>query len=88
VKSDRSESGSVTGRVALDRRTIHISDALTDPEYTLSMSGDRGYRTILGVPLLRRYHDWRYCVDARHFMAIAEKQIQLPVFRRPGGDRN
>ena len=48
------DRGSVCGRVAVDRRTIHILDALTDPEYTLSMAGDRsGYRTILGVPLLR-----------------------------------
>src|SRR5262249_11011419 len=46
--------GSVCGRVAIDRRTIHIIDALADPEYTLSMAGDRsGYRNILGVPLLR-----------------------------------
>ena len=45
--------GSVVGRVALEQSTIQITDALADPEYTLSMSGDRGYRTILGVPLLR-----------------------------------
>src|SRR5262245_40263730 len=47
------DRGSMCGRVALERRTIHITDALADPEYTLSMAGDRGYRTILGVPLLR-----------------------------------
>jgi len=48
------DRGSVCGRVAIDRRTIHIIDALADPEYTLSMAGDRsGYRTILGVPLFR-----------------------------------
>jgi GAF domain-containing protein len=46
--------GSAVGRVALDRRTIQIPDVLKDDEYTLSMTGDRlGYRTILGVPLLR-----------------------------------
>jgi two-component system, NtrC family, sensor kinase len=48
------DRGSVCGRVAVDRRTIHVIDALADPEYTLSMVGDRsGFRTILGVPLLR-----------------------------------
>jgi GAF domain-containing protein/CheY-like chemotaxis protein len=47
------DRGSVTGRVALDRRTVHVMDALADPEFSLAMTGDRGYRTILGVPLLR-----------------------------------
>jgi signal transduction histidine kinase len=45
--------GSAVGRVALERRPVHITDAKADPEYTLSMVGDRGYGTILGVPLLR-----------------------------------
>ena len=47
------DRGSVCGRVALERRTIHVTDALADSDYTLSMAGDPGYRTILGVPLLR-----------------------------------
>ncbi len=45
--------GSVTGRVALERRTIHVADVLADPEYTLYAQGHRGFRTHLGVPLLR-----------------------------------
>ena len=44
---------STVGRVALERRPVHILDVLSDPEYTLSMQDDRGYRTILGIPLLR-----------------------------------
>jgi branched-chain amino acid transport system substrate-binding protein len=47
------DRGSVTGRVARERRTIHIVDAQLDSEYTLNMAGDAGYRSILGVPLLR-----------------------------------
>ena len=47
------DRGSAVGRVALERRSIQILDARADPEYMLSMMGDRGYRTILGVPLLR-----------------------------------
>jgi len=51
IKPDR---GSTTGRVALENRAIHIPDVLADPEYT--MTGYQkafGYRTLLGVPLLR-----------------------------------
>jgi GAF domain-containing protein len=46
--------GSVTGRAALDRRTVQITDALADPEYQLAESQKMGgYRTLLGVPMLR-----------------------------------
>jgi GAF domain-containing protein/CheY-like chemotaxis protein len=46
--------GSMCGRVALERRTVQIVDALADPEYALSQTGHRSrYRTLLGVPLLR-----------------------------------
>jgi signal transduction histidine kinase len=47
------DRGSVTGRVAIEGRTIHIHDVLEDPEYGLVIKGHRGYRTTLGVPLLR-----------------------------------
>src|SRR5262249_9239762 len=50
----RAERGSVTGRVALEGRTIHVSDVLADPEYQATRHQQAmGYRTILGVPLLR-----------------------------------
>jgi signal transduction histidine kinase len=42
---------SVAGRVALDGRTVHIHDALADPEYTYAAYEKN--RTKLGVPLLR-----------------------------------
>jgi signal transduction histidine kinase len=46
--------GSVTGRAALERRTVHIPDVLADPEYQLSGSRTVGdFRTLLGVPMLR-----------------------------------
>jgi PAS domain S-box-containing protein len=46
--------GSASGRAALERRAILIPDVLQDPEYTLS-EGQKiaGYRTTLGIPLLR-----------------------------------
>ena len=46
--------GSVTGRVLLEGKILQISDVLNDPEYALSeVQRIGGYRTHLGVPLLR-----------------------------------
>ena len=46
--------GSMTGRALLERRPVQIVDVTTDPEYTLGeMQKVGGYRTLLGVPLLR-----------------------------------
>jgi signal transduction histidine kinase len=46
--------GTATGRTALEGRTIHIPDVLADPEYTLAQAQKAGgFRTILGVPMLR-----------------------------------
>jgi two-component system NtrC family sensor kinase len=46
--------GTVTGRVAVEHRVVHIEDAATDPEYTATQSQQLGQtHTILGVPLLR-----------------------------------
>jgi GAF domain-containing protein len=46
--------GSVVGRVALERATVHIPDVLADPEYTWSEGQKAGkFRSVLGVPLLR-----------------------------------
>jgi GAF domain-containing protein len=48
------ERGTITGRVAVDGKTIHVADVLNDPEYTGAQYQTRGhYRTGLGVPLLR-----------------------------------
>ena len=43
-----------TGRAVLEGKTIHIPDVLDDPEYSF-IEGQKtgGYRTILGVPLMR-----------------------------------
>jgi PAS domain S-box-containing protein len=46
--------GTITGRAEAEGRTIHIHDVLADPEYIRVESQVRGgYRTALGVPLLR-----------------------------------
>src|SRR5258708_8203306 len=47
-------SGSVTGRALLERATVQILDAQTDPEYKLSKAQRLGgYRTMIAAPLLR-----------------------------------
>src|SRR6516164_5551154 len=46
--------GSLTGRVALEGRPIHIPDVLADPEFRgTEYEHVFGFRTLLGVPLLR-----------------------------------
>ncbi len=50
----RAGRGSVTARAALTKGVVHIVDALDDPEYTLTQAQEiAGYRTLLGVPLMR-----------------------------------
>src|SRR5262249_1906089 len=48
------DRGTTSGRVVLERRAIHIPDVLADPDYTYA-EGQRaaGFRTMLGLPLLR-----------------------------------
>ena len=46
--------GSLNGRVAIERRAVHIPDVLQDPEYLYKETQKvLGYRTMLGIPLLR-----------------------------------
>jgi GAF domain-containing protein len=46
--------GSVIGRTLVEARPIMVPDVLTDPEYTMTeMQAKAGFRTVLGVPLLR-----------------------------------
>jgi two-component system, NtrC family, sensor kinase len=47
------DRGTVSGRVALERRAVHVPDILQDPEYSYAGAKVTGVRTILGVPLLR-----------------------------------
>src|SRR5262249_20885860 len=46
--------GSGTGRALLERKPVHIIDALADQEYTIAEAQKKGgWRTMLAVPLLR-----------------------------------
>jgi class 3 adenylate cyclase len=49
-----SERGSILGRTVLEKRVVHIIDVLDDPEYELlDLQKAGGFRTALGVPMLR-----------------------------------
>jgi GAF domain-containing protein len=51
IQADRSTT---TGRVAIEQKTVHIPDVLSDPDYTAFGYQNAGdYRTNLRVPLLR-----------------------------------
>ena len=44
---------SCAARAALERRTIHIHDALADPEFTYGAIQVDPFRTLLGIPMLK-----------------------------------
>jgi GAF domain-containing protein/DNA-binding response OmpR family regulator len=71
--------GSAIGRAALEHRTIHILDAVADPEWEQHESQRiGGYRTVLAVPMLKQdglvglFFLWRTEVRA-----FTDKQIEL-----------
>ena len=71
--------GSTSGRAALERRAVLIPDVLQDPEYALS-EGQKiaGYRTTLGIPLLRE--DTLigvFSITRTRVEAFTEKEIEL-----------
>src|SRR5262245_760424 len=74
-----STRGSVFGRTALEGRVVQVSDVLADPEYT-AMEGQKlgGFRTVLGVPLLREGTPIGVITLARRTVQpFTEKQIEL-----------
>jgi signal transduction histidine kinase len=64
--------GTVSGRVFLDGRTVHIPDVLADQEFTGVGYQSRGnYRTHLGVPMLR---------EARAIGVFALTRVEVSPF--------
>ena len=76
VQPDRD---SATGRAALEGRAIHIRDVLADPEYRAGGYQQAfGYRTALGVPLLRQGATMGVFFLSRDEVdPFTEKQIEL-----------
>jgi signal transduction histidine kinase len=73
------DRGSVTGRVALEGKPIHVPDVLADPEYQVAgYQQALGYRTLLGVPLLREGTAIGIFALARNQVnPFTDKQIEL-----------
>jgi two-component system, NtrC family, sensor kinase len=67
------------GRAVIDRKTIHIHDVLADPEYLMRDPAKiGGWRTTLGVPLLREGLPIGVLVLMRRVVRpFTEKQIEL-----------
>src|SRR6185436_10555149 len=70
---------SLTGRAALEGKTVQIADVLADPEYEATGYQQRaGFRTGLGVPLLRQGLPIGVFVLTRSVVRpFSEKQIEL-----------
>ena len=71
--------GTITARVALEGKIVHVPDVLADPQYARSEFQSRGnFRSALGIPLLRKGETIGVFVltrsDVRPF---TEKQIEL-----------
>jgi two-component system, NtrC family, sensor kinase len=75
----RPDQGSVTGRAALEGRTIHIPDVLADREYhATGYQQALGFRVLLGVPLRREGTTIGVFTLARKRASpFTEKQIAL-----------
>jgi two-component system, NtrC family, sensor kinase len=69
----------LVGRAALEARTIHLPDCMADPEYAWSESQKiGGYRTMLGVPLLREGIPMGVMALTRSSVRpFSDKQIEL-----------
>ena len=71
--------GSVVGRTVLESKTVHVSDVLADPEYTLlEWARQAGFRTALGIPLLREGKPIGVIFLARCIVRpFADREIEL-----------
>src|SRR5262245_51657634 len=69
--------GSVSGRTVLEGKVVHIPDVLADPDYTLSQTVG-GFRTLLGVPLLREGSPIGVIASGRNSVRpFTDRQIEL-----------
>ncbi|RZN12285.1 histidine kinase [Bradyrhizobium genosp. SA-3] len=71
--------GSLIGRVLLEHRSVQILDVLADPEYAYhDMQKAAGYRTLLGVPMMREEEPIGVLFLGRTTVqSFSEKQVEL-----------
>ena len=70
--------GSVVGRAVVEGKIVHIHDVKADAEYTFKGAPIAGYRTMLGVPLMREGSPIGVLVLGRRSVRpFSEKQIEL-----------
>ena len=75
----KAEKGSASGRALLERRVVHIPDAVADPEYTWMQAQKLGdFRTVLAVPMLRGGNPIGVLtLTRREVRPFTDKQIEL-----------
>jgi GAF domain-containing protein len=74
------DGSTATGRVLLERKIVNIPDILADPEYTFGSKTIGGFRTLLGVPLLREGAPIGVITLARNSVRpFTDRQIELVV---------
>ena len=73
------DRGTVSGRVVLEGKTVHLADVLADLEFTgIGYQSSGKYRSNLGVPLLRKGQTiGAFLVARRDVRPFTEKQIKL-----------
>jgi GAF domain-containing protein len=75
----RIDRGTAVGRTLVEGKVVHITDVLADPEYTY-FGGQKlgGFRTLLGVPLLREGTPIGVLVVQRKTVRrFTDKQVEL-----------
>jgi GAF domain-containing protein len=73
------DRGTISGRVVLEHRAIHVPDVLQDPEYTY-WEGQKiaGIRTMLGIPLLREQTlIGTFLISRTRVEPFTDKEIEL-----------
>ena len=86
----RPDASQVAGKVIRDRSIVALPDALADPDYPHALAITGGWRSLLGVPMLREDRALGAIVVGWTQPGPVAKVVRGPAqdLRRPGGDRD